>query len=176
VSDVDENSVDFSKKELGKVAKNLISHFSARRAVAIVGCSSSWKLTFSRPIAHARRKKRFDCVVLAMDNHYKMPGDISVGHNELKGIECSEALENDLRLIKRIKRIIRDDKTRGYPICASARRCTSVRVGEDCFITSNIESADMFFNSALVYELIVLSAVGVPLLHVALAPLDDELA
>jgi uridine kinase len=79
--------------------------------------------------------------------------------------------EHDLRLIRHI---IRDDKTRGHLSRAFVQQWTSVRTSEKPFITSNIKSADMFFNSALVDELAVLSAVGMLLFQGALAPLEDE--
>jgi uridine kinase len=77
----------------------------------------------------------------------------------------------DLRLIRRI---IRDDKTRGYSARATVRQWTSVRLGEAKYILPSIDIADVFFNSSVVYELAVLTTVGLPLLQNALQLLPDE--
>jgi uridine kinase len=78
---------------------------------------------------------------------------------------------NDLRLIRRI---IRDDKTRGYSARATVRQWTSVRLGEERFISPNIDVADVFVNSSLVYELAMLSVSGLALLQNGIALLPDE--
>jgi uridine kinase len=79
----------------------------------------------------------------------------------------------DLRLIRRI---IRDDKSRGYPARATIRQWTSVRIGEERNICPNVDIADVFFNSSIVYELSALASVGFPRLQAALDPLPDEKA
>jgi uridine kinase len=78
---------------------------------------------------------------------------------------------NDLRLIRRI---IRDDKTRGSPPRATVRQWTSVRLGEEQNISPNIDIADVFVNSSLVYELAMLSTSGLALLQDAVVLMPGE--
>ena len=72
-----------------------------------------------------------------------------------------------------LRRIVRDARTRG----ASARRTIamwpSVRRGEDENIFPYQESADVVFNSALIYELAVLKQYAEPLLF-GIRPEDPE--
>jgi putative protein kinase ArgK-like GTPase of G3E family len=72
VPNVNEKSMDCSKKELGKLMKEPIAQFPAKGVATVAGCPSSGKLTFSRLVPHALREKGFDCVVLAMDPYYKI--------------------------------------------------------------------------------------------------------
>ncbi|MBN1259610.1 MAG: nucleoside kinase [Anaerolineae bacterium] len=67
----------------------------------------------------------------------------------------------DTRLIRRI---VRDARTRGYSAMETIARWESVRRGEKAYIFPNQEYADVFFNSALVYELAVLKPFVEPLL------------
>lgn len=78
---------------------------------------------------------------------------------------------SDLRLIRRI---IRDYRYRGYSPRKTLRRWTSVRVGEEKNIFPFQGNAEFFFNSALIYELSVLSLLGKPLLSEASIPEPDE--
>jgi hypothetical protein len=93
VPDHDKKSVDFSKKELGKLVQKPISQFPAKRTGTFPGCSSSEKSIFACFIAHALLEKGFDCVVLATDNYYKMRVHIPIGHEGLKHFECIEAFD-----------------------------------------------------------------------------------
>jgi hypothetical protein len=79
---------------------------------------------------------------------------------------------NDLRLIGRV---IRDATWRGYPARATVRQWTRVRIGEERNILPYVETADVYFNSSLVYELSLLSSLGTPLLREAETLLDDEI-
>ncbi|MGD2176688.1 MAG: nucleoside kinase [Anaerolineae bacterium] len=67
----------------------------------------------------------------------------------------------DTRLIRRI---VRDATYRGYTAEDTLEHWDSVRQGEKRFIFPFQEHADVMFNSALVYELAVLSQLAVPLL------------
>ena len=258
VPEVNEKCADFNKKELEYVAKKVISQFPEKRLITIAGPSSSGKSTFSKLIFDSLTKQGYDCLVVSMDDYYKMRVNIPVGPDGLKDFECLEAFDDDLlaerikallrgetvpehhysfvtgenwdepektlslkqrgflilegihslnpRLLEKvsatfaikvyvgpmtplsidtehifpqsdlrlIRRVIRDDKSRGYPARASVRQWTSVRIGEERNISPNIELADLFFNSSLVYELPVLSAIGIPLLEGARTLLDDE--
>ena len=63
-----------------------------------------------------------------------------------------------------IRRIVRDQRTRGTSAQETIARWPSVRRGEDRYIFKNQEKADVMFNSALVYELACLKVYAEPLL------------
>ncbi|MCI0580520.1 MAG: nucleoside kinase, partial [Chloroflexi bacterium] len=63
-----------------------------------------------------------------------------------------------------LRRIVRDAAHRGYTAAATIRRWPSVRRGEKNYIFPHQNNANVFFNSALVYELSVLKALAQPLL------------
>ncbi len=63
-----------------------------------------------------------------------------------------------------LRRIVRDAATRGYMAAETISRWHSVRRGEKRHIFPYQHNADIFFNSALVYELSVLSKLAQPLL------------
>lgn len=67
----------------------------------------------------------------------------------------------DTRLLRRI---VRDAAHRGYSATATIGRWNSVRRGEKNYIFPYQNSADVFFNSALVYELSALKPLAEPLL------------
>ncbi|MBE2202675.1 MAG: nucleoside kinase [Anaerolinea sp.] len=63
-----------------------------------------------------------------------------------------------------LRRIVRDAAHRGYSAADTIARWPSVRTGEKQYIFPNQHNADVFFNSALVYELAVLKTLVYPLL------------
>ena len=63
-----------------------------------------------------------------------------------------------------LRRMVRDNKFRGYSASETLKRFPSVIRGERRNIFPFQESADVMFNSALVYELAVLKNFAVPLL------------
>jgi len=63
-----------------------------------------------------------------------------------------------------LRRIVRDAAYRGYTAADTIARWASVRRGEKRYIFPHQNNADIFFNSALVYELSVLKALAQPLL------------
>lgn len=67
----------------------------------------------------------------------------------------------DTRLLRRI---VRDAEHRGYTAVDTIKRWLSVRRGEKRYIFPNQNNANVFFNSALVYELSVLKRLAFPLL------------
>ena len=67
----------------------------------------------------------------------------------------------DARLIRRI---VRDNRTRGYPAAKTLAMWDLVRAGEEKNIFPYQDSADEFFNTALPYELSVMKTYVVPLL------------
>jgi uridine kinase len=68
----------------------------------------------------------------------------------------------DTRLIRRIAR---DARERGYTARSTIQRWESVRRGEKRYIFPYQENADVFFNSALAYELSALKPIVEPLLR-----------
>lgn len=63
-----------------------------------------------------------------------------------------------------LRRIVRDAARRGYSAADTIRRWPSVRLGEKNHIFPFQNNANVFFNSALVYELSVLKPLAQPLL------------
>ncbi len=63
-----------------------------------------------------------------------------------------------------LRRIVRDAANRGYTAADTISRWQSVRRGEKRHIFPYQNNADIFFNSALVYELSVLKKLAQPLL------------
>ena len=63
-----------------------------------------------------------------------------------------------------LRRIVRDASVRGYSATDTIRRWPSVRYGEKNYIFPHQQNANVFFNSALVYELSVLKPLAQPLL------------
>lgn len=68
----------------------------------------------------------------------------------------------DTRLLRRL---IRDNKYRGYSAQNTISRWNSVRKGEEKWIFPFQENADIMFNSALIFELAVLKVHVVPILE-----------
>jgi uridine kinase len=64
-----------------------------------------------------------------------------------------------------LRRIVRDHQFRGSNALSTIKRWPSVRRGEEKYIFPFQESADVMFNSALVYELGVLKTYAEPLLY-----------
>ena len=75
----------------------------------------------------------------------------------------------DVRLLRRIER---DARTRGYSAQDTIRMWPSVRRGEENYIFPFQDSADMIFNSALIYETALLKPYVEPLLFGV--PRDSE--
>lgn len=68
----------------------------------------------------------------------------------------------DLRLIRRI---VRDLNSRGYSVEKTIKHWQKVRTGEEKYIYSFQNDADMILNTALIYELGVLKVFAEPLLY-----------
>ncbi len=64
-----------------------------------------------------------------------------------------------------IRRIVRDNETRGSDATATLKRWGSVRAGEEKYIFPYQENADVMFNSSMFYELHVLRRYVEPLLY-----------
>ena len=63
-----------------------------------------------------------------------------------------------------LRRIVRDERTRGYSAQNTIAMWKSVRKGEEDYIFPFQESAGVMFNSALIYELAVLKTYALPVL------------
>ncbi len=74
-----------------------------------------------------------------------------------------------------VRRIIRDNRTRGHNALQTIKRWASVRRGEEKNIFPFQESADAMFNSSLVYELFILKPFAEPLLN-QIGPENPEYA
>ncbi len=81
--------------------------------------------------------------VLSIDNHNR----ISTTDNRL------------------LRRIVRDNRTRGYKVEDTLKGWKKVRLGEEKHIFPNQDSADVVFNTALIYEIGVLKTYVEPLLY-----------
>ncbi len=64
-----------------------------------------------------------------------------------------------------LRRIVRDNRTRGYKVEDTLKVWRKVRLGEEKHIFPNQDSADATFNTALIYELGVLKTYVEPLLY-----------
>ena len=64
-----------------------------------------------------------------------------------------------------LRRIVRDNRTRGYTVEDTLKIWRKVRLGEEKHIFPNQDSADVVFNTALIYELGVLKTYVEPLLY-----------
>ena len=64
-----------------------------------------------------------------------------------------------------LRRMVRDNRTRGYSAKHTLSMWDSVRRGEEQYIYPYQESADAFFNSALPYELAILKSYAQPILY-----------
>lgn len=77
-------------------------------------------------------------------------------------------IDNDNRInttdIRLLRRIVRDNRLRGYNPSHTLNGWCEVRKGEEKYVFPYQDSADVIFNSFLVYELGVLKAYAVPLL------------
>lgn len=71
-----------------------------------------------------------------------------------------------------LRRIIRDNRTRNYPVEHTLKMWDSVRRGEEKYIFPFQDDADFTFNSALIYEIGVLKTYVEPLLYSV--PSDSE--
>lgn len=69
---------------------------------------------------------------------------------------------NDYRLLRRI---IRDKKYRNFSAATTIQLFVNVRKGEEKWVYPNSKRADIYFNTALDYELPVLSTYVTPLLN-----------
>ncbi len=65
---------------------------------------------------------------------------------------------------RRLRRIIRDNKTRGYTAAETLKSWAKIRLGEEKYIFPYQDDCDAIINSALIYELGVLKTYAEPLL------------
>ena len=143
------------EKKIGDIAAAIASLRDVR-FVMIAGPSSSGKTTFSHRLstqlrACGLRPHAISCLTtLNIDDHNRIPS-------------------TDARLLRRIER---DARTRGYSAQATIQMWPSVRRGEENNIFPFQDSADVIFNSALIYETALLKPYVQPLLFGV--PRDSE--
>lgn len=75
--------------------------------------------------------------------------------------EHNRVSSSDLRLLRRMSR---DDRTRGASPRKTISLWTNVRLGEEKNIFPFQENADVIFNSSLIYELLIIKSIAEPLL------------
>lgn len=77
-------------------------------------------------------------------------------------------IDNDNRIsltdIRLLRRIVRDNRTRGYSPSTTLNIWADVRIGEEKYVFPYQDNADVMFNSSLAYELGVLKVYAEPLL------------
>ena len=66
--------------------------------------------------------------------------------------------------IRRLRRIVRDNRTRGYGASDTLRMWTNIREGEEQFIFPYQDDSDMVLNTSLIYEIGILKTYVEPLL------------
>ena len=76
----------------------------------------------------------------------------------------------DIRLIRRM---VRDNRTRGYNPSQTLAAWKEVRIGEESYVFPYQDSADIIFNTFMAYELAVLKVYALPLLY-KVQPDDPE--
>ena len=76
--------------------------------------------------------------------------------------ELNMVSTSDIRLIRRI---VRDNRTRGYTALDTIKYWGKVRSGEEDYVFPHQQEADIVYNSALIYELGVLKLYVEPLLY-----------
>lgn len=79
------------------------------------------------------------------------------------------SIDNDNRInmtdLRLLRRIVRDNRTRGYSPSDTIRSWRDVRDGEEKYVFPFQDSADVIFNTSLAYELCVLKSYVEPLLY-----------
>lgn len=77
-------------------------------------------------------------------------------------------IDNDNRIsmtdLRLLRRIVRDNRTRGYSPSKTLNSWSDVRRGEEKYVFPYQDNADVIFNSSLAYELAVLKTFAEPLL------------
>ena len=78
-------------------------------------------------------------------------------------------LDDDNRInltdIRLLRRMVRDNRTRGYSPSQTLSTWSEVRDGEEKYVFPYQDSADIIFNTFLAYELAVLKVYAEPLLY-----------
>lgn len=78
-------------------------------------------------------------------------------------------IDNDNRMSttdnRLLRRMIRDNRTRGYNVDQTLSLWDSVREGEEKYVFPYQDEADCVFNTALIYEMCLLKTYVLPLLH-----------
>ena len=87
---------------------------------------------------------------------------IKIAPNYIKEADDNRINLTDIRLLRRM---VRDNRTRGYSPSHTLNNWASVRNGEEKYIFPYQDQADVIFNTFLAYELAVLKVYAEPLLY-----------
>ena len=78
-------------------------------------------------------------------------------------------IDNDNRIsmtdLRLLRRIVRDNRTRGYTTTTTLNNWSDVRIGEEKYVFPFQDNANVMFNKSLAYELAVLKTYAEPLLY-----------
>lgn len=78
-------------------------------------------------------------------------------------------IDNDNRIsmtdLRLLRRIVRDNRTRGYSTSVTLNNWSDVRIGEEKYVFPFQDNASVMFNTSLAYELAVLKTYAEPLLY-----------
>ena len=78
-------------------------------------------------------------------------------------------IDNDNRIsmtdLRLLRRIVRDNRTRGYTTTTTLNNWSDVRIGEEKYVFPFQDNANVMFNTSLAYELAVLETYAEPLLY-----------
>ena len=78
-------------------------------------------------------------------------------------------IDNDNRIsmtdLRLLRRIVRDNRTRGYTTTITLNNWSDVRIGEEKYVFPFQDNANVMFNTSLAYELAVLKTYAEPLLY-----------
>ena len=78
-------------------------------------------------------------------------------------------IDNDNRIsmtdLRLLRRIVRDNRTRGYTTTTTLNNWSDVRIGEEKYVFPFQDNANVMFNTSLAYELAVLKTYAEPLLY-----------
>lgn len=127
------------------------------------------KKSFNKPI------QMNSCDILVVEGLHALSNDLlkEIPKNKKFKIYISPLvylnIDNDNRInltdIRLIRRMVRDNRTRGYKPSHTLSTWNEVRIGEEQYVFPYQDQADVIFNTFLAYELAVLKVYAEPLLY-----------
>lgn len=152
----------------------LQEHFQRLFDGAVIGIPRYDFLTGTRKLNHRMISPRKNTILIFEGIHAITPElTRNLDQNQVRRVYVSPlttlCMDNQNRIpttdVRLLRRIVRDYLFRGYDALDTLRSWQSVRRGETHYIFPYQKDADLFFNSALVYELAVLKRYAEPLLY-----------